>query len=1166
MKNRKNGLLFGMAVAGLMLLAACQNILNDSPGSPAKKQPAAPGYGRISINVQGGKAAPLAGRTALPDPVNLFDSYVYTFTKIVEGGDTVVTTPTPDQDGSFTLETGQYTVKVDAYIGTGETKTLAATGLSQLFNVAIGNNPAVNVPLQPAGTGGKGTLTYDIKFPATAAIAVTLEAWPGRTSVPLTDPAVGQAEVNNLDAGSYLLAAIVTDAGKVAGIAEAVHIYPSLTTEYSYEFKTEDLITPPYSYTVTFNANGGAWADSTQEKTVDVNFPATSVALPEEPERTNYVFTGWNTESDGTGDDFEYITTVSANTTVYAQWVDQNLPGVVFEYNYEGGGVYKTVNDVDASGKIEMPPAPTREGYTFKEWNFASDGTGASFDGTGVTALIFVYAQWEVSIPLSSNANIRALGNGATGNGNDPFGTYGLYVGGNPATSNGTPGSTWNGTITAGTIGGNNVTLAQNSKVVIIVEEKTVSKVEFGQSANDSTEPTWQVLPLANDGSTVGEKRYVGSLDSAIAVNTIRLWVRITAEDGTTTLVYRYNITYNPSYATLSSLTIGGVTVTSVGTPSGWWNNTVAPDLAAGEVELASGSSVSFTAAYTMGGTATNGNYRYAIIKKATLPIKEGDFTSSTALTFTTTTQAASTTGTISDVLNDGDYILFRAQYNSSNIPHTIHTLIKVKLDAQAPVITAHPQSADYVTGTTPAALTVTAAVTDGGSLTYQWWKSTVSENDEGAEINGQTGDTLPASEIDTTIKEVTTWYWVVVTNTNNNAGGPNKTATRTSNKAAIYVDDTLSTKYTVTFDTNGGTPNIDSIKVVENTTAGDAWPANPTKSGYTFSGWYETSDTSFTGTVYDSATAISKNTDLIARWKSNNAKIRALGGGLTATAFVPFGTGGLYVGGIPANNNGTANAAWNSATGGSITGNSVTFAQGSKVVVIVDEETVSEVYFGQSTTTGTEPTWNKLNPTNDGSTVGDRRYVGSLASAISASNNYLWVRITAEDETTALVYRYTTTYNASYGTLTSLEIGGITLNNGTPSTGTSNVIGTPSGWWNNTVAPDLAFGEVTLSSGTGVSFTAKYTMGGTASYGRYYYAIIPADTSLPLKEGVFVESDPGDGTKKLTFTSLDNNPTSTGTISDVLKDGDYILFRGQYNSSNMPYFIHVLIKVVIEP
>ena len=82
----------------------------------------------------------------------------------------------------------------------------------------------------------------------------------------------------------------------------------------------------------------------------------------------------------------------------------------------------------------------------------------------------------------------------------------------------------------------------------------------------------------------------------------------------------------------------------------------------------------------------------------------------------------------------------------------------------ETPIITTHPVGRDYIVDAAAVVpLTVAAAaVSDGGTLSYQWWSTTLDVHDDGEEI-----DTATAASYTPDITEVgTTWYWVVVTNT----------------------------------------------------------------------------------------------------------------------------------------------------------------------------------------------------------------------------------------------------------------------------------------------------------------------------------------------------------------------------------------------------------------
>ena len=81
----------------------------------------------------------------------------------------------------------------------------------------------------------------------------------------------------------------------------------------------------------------------------------------------------------------------------------------------------------------------------------------------------------------------------------------------------------------------------------------------------------------------------------------------------------------------------------------------------------------------------------------------------------------------------------------------------------QSPVITTAGETLAYKVGETAKALTITATVTDGGTLSYQWQKS-ASADGEYSVIEGETNkDFTPDTSV-----EGTTYYKCVVTNTLN--------------------------------------------------------------------------------------------------------------------------------------------------------------------------------------------------------------------------------------------------------------------------------------------------------------------------------------------------------------------------------------------------------------
>ena len=228
-------LLFTLVV---LCLSACRQPTGAAYGGHPAGNPAMPpalhGYGKISVRISD---TPRTARTITPSMA--FDSYTYTFT--AEGKPP--TEKAPDKDGFFTLEVGEYTVAVKAYIEVEGVAALAASGVSGAFTVAEGDNQAVVVALA-AVAAGAGEFSYIVTYPPDAIGEIALYSYPGMVDIGLSPSHVrevnGLTEWLELEAGTYLLTVSVKMGGRYAGITEAIHIAPFLATYYDRDFVEED--------------------------------------------------------------------------------------------------------------------------------------------------------------------------------------------------------------------------------------------------------------------------------------------------------------------------------------------------------------------------------------------------------------------------------------------------------------------------------------------------------------------------------------------------------------------------------------------------------------------------------------------------------------------------------------------------------------------------------------------------------------------------------------------------------------------------------------------------------------------------------------------------------------------------------------------------------------
>lgn len=170
---------------------------------------------------------------------------------------------------------------------------------------------------------------------------------------------------------------------------------------------------------------------------------------------------------------------------------------------------------------------------------------------------------------------------------------------------------------------------------------------------------------------------------------------------------------------------------------------------------------------------------------------------------------------------------------------------------AQIPTITEQPQDAAYFVGDKAKALSIKARVSDGGTLSYQWYRTDLLTSGSQAEaISGATGFSyLPPTDSPSTFS-----YYCQVTNTLPSG----ESVSTVSHTAVITVTEQAAAEYRITFDPAGGTCSTSSALTVDGKLA---QLPEATREGYTFDGWFTqaiggdeiTPDTVFTtnATIY---------------------------------------------------------------------------------------------------------------------------------------------------------------------------------------------------------------------------------------------------------------------------------------------------------------------------
>lgn len=275
----------------------------------------------------------------------------------------------------------------------------------------------------------------------------------------------GKTGTNTVNSGSVYVTRSTSSKSVAFSIWIDWGISWSGTTYTTLEGSGSITISAKTSYTVSYNANGGSGAPSNQTKYAGTNLTLSST----KPTRTGYTFSKWNTNSSGTGTNYdpgsEYKT--DASVTLYAQWIP-NTYAVTYNNNGGTGVIASQTKTYGVTLKLSST-TPSRNLYNFVTWNTKSDGSGTNYaPGANYTtnAALTLYAIWEkaISPPIISNVIVQRCTD-STGTVIDEYnGTYAKIQfnwscdqlsGNNPVASisiNGTEVSSYGGTFSGSVI------------------------------------------------------------------------------------------------------------------------------------------------------------------------------------------------------------------------------------------------------------------------------------------------------------------------------------------------------------------------------------------------------------------------------------------------------------------------------------------------------------------------------------------------------------------------------------------------------------------------------------------------------------------------------------------------------------------------------------------
>ncbi|MCI9505133.1 MAG: leucine-rich repeat protein [Oscillospiraceae bacterium] len=171
-------------------------------------------------------------------------------------------------------------------------------------------------------------------------------------------------------------------------------------------------VTPPATYTITFNPNGGAGSMSpaTVKEGDTFTLPACAFTAPAGKE-----FKAWQINGKEYAPGASYLFT--SDTAVTAVWKDIPVVPVTHTVTFDpsGGTVTPATAATGKDGKLTALPTPVREGHTFDGWYTAADGGEKVTVETVFTADATVYAHWTGNVTPPVTYTITFNSNGGAG-------------------------------------------------------------------------------------------------------------------------------------------------------------------------------------------------------------------------------------------------------------------------------------------------------------------------------------------------------------------------------------------------------------------------------------------------------------------------------------------------------------------------------------------------------------------------------------------------------------------------------------------------------------------------------------------------------------------------------------------------------------------------------
>ena len=767
-----------------------------------------------------------------------------------------------------------------------QTLTFNSNGGTEVTAITQDYGTTVTAPADPTKTGytfggwyeDDGTFLVAYTFPHTMGLSSTIYAKWTVIQYTITFESNGGSSVTAITQDFGTTVTAPADPTKTGYTFAGWFSDAGLTTPYTFTTMPASNITlyakwTVVQYTITFESNGGS---SVTAITQDFG---TTVTAPADPTKTGYTFAGWYSDA-GLTTPYTFTTMPASNITLYAKWTVVQYT-ITFESN---GGSSVTAITQDFGTTVTAPADPTKTGYTFAGW-FSDAGLTTPYTFTTMPASnITLYAKWTVvqyTITFESNGGssvtsiTQDYGTTVTAPA-DPTKTGYTFAGWYSDAGLTTP-------YTFTTMPASNITLYAKWTVIqytITFESNGGSSVtsitqDFGTTVTAPADPTKTGYTFAGWYSDIGlTTPYTFTTMPASNITLYAKWT-----------VVQYTITFESN---------GGSSVTSITQDFGTTVTAPADPTKTGYTFAGWFSDAGLTTPYTFTTMPASNITLYAkwTVIQYTITFESNGGSSVTAITqdFGTTVTAPA------DPTKTG--YTFAGWYSDAGLttPYTFTTMPASNITLYAKwtviqyTITFESNGGSSVTSITQDYGTTVTAPADPTKTGYTFagWFS-----DAGL-TTPYTFTTMPASNITLYAK----WTVIQYTITFESNGGSSVTAitqdfgttvtapadpTKTGYTFAGWFSDiglttpytfttmpasniTLYAKwtviqYTITFESNGGS-SVTSITQDFGTTV--TAPADPTKTGYTFAGWY--SDAGLT-TPYTFTTMPASNITLYAKW-----------------------------------------------------------------------------------------------------------------------------------------------------------------------------------------------------------------------------------------------------------------------------------------------------------